>query len=95
MVLIRRHSSKIDDRCREASRLISRLSGFHFQEYENGKDIGVSRFCYVLRKGNKLANYMAKCSSCNDLICHRFLLPPDAVKFQLEEDFCQLSSEEG
>ncbi|KAK8690074.1 hypothetical protein V6N13_088777 [Hibiscus sabdariffa] len=50
---------------------------------------------HVLREGNKLADCMAECASHTDLICHRFLTPPDAVRPQLEEDFHSIPGDGG
>ncbi|KAK9013943.1 hypothetical protein V6N11_005118 [Hibiscus sabdariffa] len=41
---------------------------------------------HVMRKGNKLADCMAKFSNWDDLFCHRFLSSRGMMVFQLEED---------
>ncbi|KAK9041088.1 hypothetical protein V6N11_016210 [Hibiscus sabdariffa] len=50
---------------------------------------------HVLRKGNVLADCMAKISHWNDLICHRFLLSPESLVSMVEQDSHDSSLEGG
>ncbi|KAL4341873.1 hypothetical protein GQ457_08G009200 [Hibiscus cannabinus] len=50
---------------------------------------------HVLREGNVLADCMAKFSHWNDLICHRFLLPPESLVSMVEQDYHDSSFEGG
>ncbi|KAK8475937.1 hypothetical protein V6N11_019920 [Hibiscus sabdariffa] len=50
---------------------------------------------HVLREGNILADCMAKFSHWDDLLCHRFLSPPDLLVSMLEKDYHDSSIEGG